>query len=417
MSDDSAFRAVEETPRPPAPLDPTAFWAGDLGHPPPVPPDGPLMAIVLPEEPAKPRRAHPNFWWAILWCIGFVVLTQIPATLVATGWMVTRIFVTRDRQALEHMRGGGDPMAAPVVAQGLAVGLFYAEILVIVVSWLAIRVVVGPDWMRRLAVRRPSLPHLALVLVAFPAVTLLGEGAYAMAGALGVPSISDWGVPGVDKMGEIFNQWYLPFAVLVIGLGPGIGEELWCRGFLGRGLVGRYGFVIGVVLSSFFFGLIHMDPRQGTMAAIMGLALHFVYVTTRSLWMPVLLHFLNNSLSVLMLRIPGHQTIETPVYAYFAAGVVLAAVFWALYRSRARLMAIDGGEPWQPEYAGVEHPPPGSGTVVVRPHPGRLAWGLVTAAVLLAFPAWGYWGYTGYAAVLSAQDRETVAVSSPTSDK
>ena len=76
----------------------------------------------------------------------------------------------------------------------------------------------------------------------------------------------------MEAMVKEFRTWPWQFGVLVIGLGPGLSEELWCRGFLGRGLVEHYGVILGVLLTSFLFGLIHGDPHQGTMAMLMGAA-------------------------------------------------------------------------------------------------------------------------------------------------
>src|SRR3954468_23799191 len=118
-----------------------------------------------------------------------------------------------------------------------------------------------------------------------------------------MPSLSDTGLGGMEEMEKAFGSWPVLLGVFLIGVLPGIGEELWCRGFLGRGLVGTHGVVLGILGTSFLFGLIHVDPCQGTMAMLMGVGLHVVYQLTRSLWMPMLLHFLNNSLAVVMARV------------------------------------------------------------------------------------------------------------------
>ncbi len=134
----------------------------------------------------------------------------------------------------------------------------------------------------------------------------------------------------------------------------------------------------------------------------MGLALHFTYLMTRSLYVPMLLHFLNNSLSVIADKLPYEarerlENIDTnpagipwPVLA--ASACLLVAVGWALYASRGRLVRTDGSDlpPWQPPFAGVAHPPPGSGTAVAYPWPGLLP----TLAVLGAIIGFGcalYW--------------------------
>src|SRR5262249_4987012 len=212
-----------------------------------------------------------------------------------------------------------------------------------------------------------------------PAIVVLANGVYALARRC-LPGLADLlGVPlpGMEEMVKEFGTWPVALSVLLIGAGPGLSEELWCRGFLGRGLVGRYGPVLGVLFTAFYFGLLHVDPRQGTMAAVMGVALHFVYLTTRSLWMPMLLHFLNNSLTVIGahyghgLEVLDKDPEKIPPDVYLAAGALFAAVAWALYRSRARLAAADGTDspPWRPPFPGAAYPPPGSGTAVVRPRP------------------------------------------------
>jgi membrane protease YdiL (CAAX protease family) len=223
---------------------------------------------------------------------------------------------------------------------------------------------------------------------------LLGSIAYEfLHDTLRVPSFADFGGAGMKEMERVFSSWQWAFAVLVIGLGPGIGEELWCRGFLGRGLIGNYGVVFGVIATSFFFGLIHIDPCQGTMAMVLGLWLHFVYLTTRSLLLPMLLHFLNNSCSVLATRLPSLELLDSkpqavPLSIYFTGLVLLAAVAYALYQSRARLAAKmpDQIILWRPAFEGVECPSDNSRTIVEQPGPSLAAAALAGGA-LLAFAA------------------------------
>ena len=110
---------------------------------------------------------------------------------------------------------------------------------------------------------------------------------------------------------------------------------------------------MGVVLTSFFFGAIHGDPHQGMMAACMGLALHFSYLMSRSLFVPMLLHFFNNSLDVVADKLPdlprrNLENMDTnagaiPWPLFVAAGCLLAAVGWAFYTSRGRLVRVVGG--------------------------------------------------------------------------
>ncbi|MHB1422949.1 MAG: CPBP family intramembrane glutamic endopeptidase [Gemmataceae bacterium] len=444
---------------------------------PPSPPDLGLPPRSLVQEPRWP---HPNFYWALLWCLLFEIVTQVPGSFVI-GIIAAALALVGTEQFhldLNNLNNLNlDKLyQSDAMSVALAVGMFFTELLVIGFSLLVIRLVVGRDWMRQLAVRLPSLAHTLLALASFPALALLGNVAYLLVRESGwVPSVSDsnpfhlvffwkavfatlgvvvlaswllagfgwtrklavrpartadlllvlatllilvpgiigvyglmrWTIPlpnvemklgGMEEIGEIFGKWPLAFTVLVIGLGPGIGEELWCRGFLGRGLVGNHGVVLGVLASSFCFGLIHVDPCQGTMAMLMGLWLHFVYLCTRSLLLPMLLHFLNNSLAVVGARLPALHRLDSkpqdiPVWIYVTSLLLLGSVVYALYQSRARLAAARPEQAllWRPAFEGVEYPPDYSGMKVVHPLPSWAAAALVFVAFVLFALACAAW--------------------------
>src|SRR5262249_33622557 len=150
---------------------------------------------------------------------------------------------------------------------------------------------------------------------------------------------------------EILRGWPWWFGVIVIGIYAGINEELWFRGFLGRGLVGNYGLAVGVLTTSVFFGIMHLDPPHVFATAFMGLVMHYVYLTTRSLTLPILAHALNNSMAVLQVKIQqfsdatdrlDQAPARTMSLLYLAAWVLGGAVAWGLYRSRARLISTGG---------------------------------------------------------------------------
>jgi membrane protease YdiL (CAAX protease family) len=334
-----------------------------------------------------------------LWCLLFLFITQVPGAITVGLIVVVLALLSPDTLPLETLHKPDDLLKSAPMSAVLGVAFFFTELIVIGFSWLVIRLVVGRDWTRQLALRRPGLGQTLLTLASFPALVLLGNVVYeVLRNFLHLPSVADLGVPGMEQMVGVFSRWPAAFAVLVIGVGPGIGEELWCRGFLGRGLVGNYGVVCGVLATSFFFGFIHMDPCQGTMAMVMGLWLHFVYLTTRSLWLPMLLHFLNNSFSVLAPRFPLLQMLDAPpnkipVLVYVSALLVLIAVSYALYQSRARLAATLPKQLllWQPAFEGVEYPPEGSGVRVVHPLPSPLAAALAIGGFVLFVLACAAW--------------------------
>ena len=61
--------------------DPTPFPGPDA-----IRPDVRQITSDVPAvepAPSAPPRPHPGFWWSVLWCIGFVLVTQIPGAIIA----------------------------------------------------------------------------------------------------------------------------------------------------------------------------------------------------------------------------------------------------------------------------------------------------------------------------------------------
>jgi membrane protease YdiL (CAAX protease family) len=348
----------------------------------------PREPFAFPGE--RPGLPHPGLLWSFIWSFVFLLLTQIPGAIIAVVVLLLLTIIAPQTLPEGSMGNPTDLMKSPAMNISMAVAFFVTEILVIGVSWLALRIFNGRDWKRKVALTPPALSHVALALAGLPALIILANVSYDLIKQV-IPSMDKMvGMPGMEQMVGMFSTWPWPFAVLVIGIGPGIGEELWCRGFLGRGLVARYGVWVGVLFTSFFFGLIHVDPCQGLMAMLMGLCLHYAYLMTRSLWVPMLLHFLNNAVSVVASRFTFLDTLDAkpetlPVPLLVSVIVLLVWVGLALYQCRARVVGPGSGPRlWQAGYPGVEEPPPESGLVVVRPRPSLLATALVLVA-LVAF--------------------------------
>jgi hypothetical protein len=98
----------------------------------------------------------------------------------------------------------------------------------------------------------------------------------------------------------------------------------------------------------------------------MGIYLHFLYLLTRSIWLPMLLHALNNGFAVLLaLTLPQPAPDETkavPLVVYLVAFALMLFGSVALWTSRAKLDPVSGrvgGEEsdWKSEYPGISAPP------------------------------------------------------------
>lgn len=91
------------------------------------------------------------------------------------------------------------------------------------------------------------------------------------------------------------------WTILMLVVMAPIFEELLCRGVVLGSLRARYGVTVAWIVSSLFFGVLHVQPAQVVSASVIGLILGFVYLSTESLWSVMILHALNNAVAYLML--------------------------------------------------------------------------------------------------------------------
>lgn len=115
---------------------------------------------------------------------------------------------------------------------------------------------------------------------------------------------------------------------------PAVGEELFFRGFIGRGLISRYGIVSGVITTSLLFALVHLNPMQIVTAFLLGIVIHIVYLSSGSMWLPMLLHAAINAIGVLESRkelpnlkdITPHPLNEGPPSTLFLVAMLMLGV-------------------------------------------------------------------------------------------
>lgn len=109
-----------------------------------------------------------------------------------------------------------------------------------------------------------------------------------------------WGFP-VPTPPEMMESTPISLILnlFVIAVLPAILEEALFRGCVLR-VLRPYGNGLAIVVSSVLFSLMHGNIRQIPFALIVGLILGWLYVASNSLWLPILVHFVNNALSVIM---------------------------------------------------------------------------------------------------------------------
>jgi CAAX protease family protein len=87
---------------------------------------------------------------------------------------------------------------------------------------------------------------------------------------------------------------------LLIAVAP-VAEEIFFRGFLYQAFRNSIGVWPGALLSAVTFGIIHLEFFKVVQLAILGLILALLFEKTRSLWPPIILHAINNTLAFIYL--------------------------------------------------------------------------------------------------------------------
>ena len=80
-------------------------------------------------------------------------------------------------------------------------------------------------------------------------------------------------------------------------------EEWLCRGMIMRGLMTKMKPVYAIWISALIFGLIHGNLWQAIPATFLGALFGYVYYKTGSLKLTMLMHFVNNTMSLILTRI------------------------------------------------------------------------------------------------------------------
>lgn len=102
-----------------------------------------------------------------------------------------------------------------------------------------------------------------------------------------------------------------PWGILAIAIGAPLGEEIMFRwGIMGHMLRRNSGVVLSIVASSLLFGVAHLNPAQVFFATAMGVMLGILYWRSGSLFLPLVLHALNNSIACLQVWILGDKIKE-----------------------------------------------------------------------------------------------------------
>lgn len=116
--------------------------------------------------------------------------------------------------------------------------------------------------------------------------------------------------------------------LLVVALAPAICEELMFRGYIFSAFEAKLKPVWAVVLSASIFGVYHMSIVKFFTTALIGGAICMVAHWTKSIFPGMIMHFINNGISVLFMYYPVKMAKILPVFGKEVFGAIDVAVLF-----------------------------------------------------------------------------------------
>ena len=107
-------------------------------------------------------------------------------------------------------------------------------------------------------------------------------------------------------IGEFSFATFL-FPTIAIAVAPAISEELLFRGFLLSNLQRNQTKLTAIIISGILFGLIHFSIVNIVALSAIGMFLAFITIRSGSIYPAIILHFLNNLMSVVQIFIENGQ--------------------------------------------------------------------------------------------------------------
>ena len=105
-------------------------------------------------------------------------------------------------------------------------------------------------------------------------------------------------------MTRMRSIWDLLLAILAIAVVPAIVEELYFRGTLQKIIIDWSGKpYVAIVITAILFSAFHFSYFGFLSRMSLGIVLGLIYYNTKTIWLPILMHFVNNAIGVTALYV------------------------------------------------------------------------------------------------------------------
>lgn len=207
-----------------------------------------------------------------------------------------------------------------------------------------------------LRLRRPDGPLMILSVLGLVALIPVVQWAGILNEQLPLPeAVREWDQTQMELVEKILlGDFTILFSLAMLALTPAICEELMFRGYVQRNAERGLGVAGGILFSGIVFGLYHMRLTQALPLSLLGIYLAYLAWRTGSLWIPMLIHFLNNGLAVFAaayienrpdLDISALEEMEVPWYIALVGLAFFLVIERVMHRRAEALTANAVPEP------------------------------------------------------------------------
>ena len=287
---------------------------------------------------------------------------------------------------------GGLVLFIAVVGMGLTVGWALPEraalVAMPVVTLLATLIaVIGlrVDAKETLLLRLPSVTDFLMAIPLAISFFILDDQIAGLSHAR-FP-VSEATLEYFQRMLTVHGPWDWVEKIALIGLGAAVSEELMFRGFMQTAFLQRLRRPAAITLTAGLFMLLHVQFLP-VLAA--GIVLGFVALATKSIVIPMFVHFTNNVIQLLLFNLAGLETLGEPVWippTILLPALAMFALSGGYYLRRLELepeTPADAASEPASERITIPHDPTSIGEELSSVPKGRrrLGWLVVATAVV-----------------------------------
>ena len=139
----------------------------------------------------------------------------------------------------------------------------------------------------------------------------------------------------IESFNYIFSKTTLTQQIIIMAAVPAVIEEMFFRGIMLNAIKKKSNIIVAALISSLLFAVMHFSLIKIFPTFLLGVVFSYVVYKTGSIIPAIFLHFINNSMSVLIQHILPNIELDNLSYIYINHKIILLfLIIYILYEGR-----------------------------------------------------------------------------------